>query len=519
MTTNKPATDAYILQFSWDNSGYNSWLSIPCGSGSSRIQYRTTVGSSHSQIGSWVDVLDSNMLQTATAKTNLGWSSATANKLIPTIGTLAYWTGAYNADNNSNLQYCVNGEIIGTNNYTTYTVKKDGTGASGTWGINVTGSSGSCTGNAATATCIKKPSSPVTALPTSTTTLTAGITMGIANSATTNKPTNATYGNVIQIGGQGHAQLFMEWSGSSTPTTGKVYYNSKRDIEGTAWGGWVQLIDERDVVTTSKAGLMSAADKTKLDSITGSVTNNLVIKLNSGTTEGTNLFTFNGSEAKTINITPASINALASNGTASAAIRLSSKGDNTNANTLCFYSASISSTTLSAMNNWTRPTDGSNNAMVLRMYKTANTGHDIYAASDKDSLWHRNSSNATSKWAKILDSENCYGVYQIMGNLSGWQIGYIKGKNILGITGQPSLSGTAKFPYFDAPEDTIFGELDKTYLITSNPIVVSASGMSYAYLFVGKLTSTRLNLYITGNPVDYIPNNGSYTTELIIWEL
>ena len=38
---------------------------------------------------------------------------------------------------------------------------------------------------------------------------------------------------------------------------------------------------------------------------------NLTIKLNSGATEGTNLFTFNGSAAKTINITPAAIGAAA----------------------------------------------------------------------------------------------------------------------------------------------------------------------------------------------------------------
>ena len=43
-----------------------------------------------------------------------------------------------------------------------------------------------------------------------------------------------------------------------------------------------------------------------------SVKSNLTIKLNSGSTEGTNLFTFNGSTAKTINITPASIGASAS---------------------------------------------------------------------------------------------------------------------------------------------------------------------------------------------------------------
>ena len=47
-----------------------------------------------------------------------------------------------------------------------------------------------------------------------------------------------------------------------------------------------------------------------------SVKTNLIIKLNGGTTEGTNLFTFNGSTAKTINITPDGIGAAkASHGT------------------------------------------------------------------------------------------------------------------------------------------------------------------------------------------------------------
>lgn len=43
-------------------------------------------------------------------------------------------------------------KVLDSLNYTSYTVKKDGTGASGSWGINITGSSASCTGNAATAT-------------------------------------------------------------------------------------------------------------------------------------------------------------------------------------------------------------------------------------------------------------------------------------------------------------------------------------------------------------------------------
>ena len=45
---------------------------------------------------------------------------------------------------------------------------------------------------------------------------------------------------------------------------------------------------------------------------TKQVNTNLVIKLNGGSTEGTNMFTYNGSGAKTINITPSSIGAAAS---------------------------------------------------------------------------------------------------------------------------------------------------------------------------------------------------------------
>jgi hypothetical protein len=40
-----------------------------------------------------------------------------------------------------------------------------------------------------------------------------------------------------------------------------------------------------------------------------SVKTNLTVKLNGGTTEGTNMFTFNGSAAKAVNITPAGIGA------------------------------------------------------------------------------------------------------------------------------------------------------------------------------------------------------------------
>lgn len=58
-----------------------------------------------------------------------------------------------------------------------------------------------------------------------------------------------------------------------------------------------------------------------------SVANSLTVKLNSGSTEGTNLFTFNGSGAKSINITPSSIGAAAASHTHSYAGSSAAGGD------------------------------------------------------------------------------------------------------------------------------------------------------------------------------------------------
>lgn len=55
--------------------------------------------------------------------------------------------------------------------------------------------------------------------------------------------------------------------------------------------------------SSSAGGAATSANK---------VNSNLIVKLNNGETEGTNLFTFNGSAAKTINITPSTIGAAAS---------------------------------------------------------------------------------------------------------------------------------------------------------------------------------------------------------------
>ena len=50
-----------------------------------------------------------------------------------------------------------------------------------------------------------------------------------------------------------------------------------------------------------------------------SVKSNMIVKLNGGSTEGTNMFTFNGSASKTVNVTPSGIGAAPSTHTHSAA--------------------------------------------------------------------------------------------------------------------------------------------------------------------------------------------------------
>lgn len=96
--TGKPPGDSNVLQMNWDNNG------------GCDTQFAISNGSStHSYIRSQNN------------------------------GTWGNWT-----------------TLLDSSNYNNYSPSKTGSGASGTWGINITGASGSCTGNAATASNASK---------------------------------------------------------------------------------------------------------------------------------------------------------------------------------------------------------------------------------------------------------------------------------------------------------------------------------------------------------------------------
>ena len=108
--------------------------------------------------------------------------------------------------------------ILDSSNYTSYTVTKTGSGASGTWGISISGSSASCTGNAATATKLATARNITTNLASTSAASfngTANITPGVTGTLPLgNGGTGVTSLNALR-------KLFREWApiDSSNDTT------------------------------------------------------------------------------------------------------------------------------------------------------------------------------------------------------------------------------------------------------------------------------------------------------------
>lgn len=57
-----------------------------------------------------------------------------------------------------------------------------------------------------------------------------------------------TYGNVLNIGGQGYGELLFQWTADSNP--GHLYYRSKRDAALQAWSNWVTILDNNNYSST-----------------------------------------------------------------------------------------------------------------------------------------------------------------------------------------------------------------------------------------------------------------------------
>ena len=101
---------------------------------------------------------------------------------------------------------------------------------------------------------------------------------------------------------------------STNPVQNKVI-KAYIDSEITEWVGDEKVSEQITAAIAGKSDTDHTHNYAGSSSVGGaanSVKTNLTVKLNGGSTEGTNLFTYNGSTAKTVNITPSAIGAAAS---------------------------------------------------------------------------------------------------------------------------------------------------------------------------------------------------------------
>ena len=192
--------------------------------------------------------------------------------------------------------------ILDSNNYNNYVPSKTGSGASGTWDINISGSAA----KAATATS-------ATSATTATVAKDNGTHAETASGTTGNKPTAGmlydsgmymtrtyndsaapvSYGNIINVAGGGTGQLLLGWAGDNT--IGDIWYRSHRDTNSGGWSAWKRL-----------------AYATEIPSVPTSLKNPNALTMQAN---GTTVASYDGSSAKTVNITPASIGAAAASHT------------------------------------------------------------------------------------------------------------------------------------------------------------------------------------------------------------
>lgn len=163
--------------------------------------------------------------------------------------------GVSNPATNEMLFYTSNGSgyisawtrVLTHRNYTTYTVTKTGSGASGTWGISITG-------NANTATKLNS-RGRLTAL-SGTNAGETGLSMYEAYS----NGYPSAFGNLIHLGGSsaaGRGELLLGWAGSNGGYA-SVYYRNKRDVSTANWSSWVTLLDSSNYTSFTNANYVQS---------------------------------------------------------------------------------------------------------------------------------------------------------------------------------------------------------------------------------------------------------------------
>ena len=82
--------------------------------------------------------------------------------------------------------------------------------------------------------------------PEGTSDLTNGLTIGYVY----DNGYPCTYGNVINLGGQGMGQILVEWS-SSSGAKGGLFFRNQRDTSDANWSAWSRVWTQGEVITNA----------------------------------------------------------------------------------------------------------------------------------------------------------------------------------------------------------------------------------------------------------------------------
>ena len=141
---------------------------------------------------------------------------------------------------------------------------------------------------------------------------------GISMQNAANNGYPSTYGNIINLKGDGDGQIFVGWSGTSGAHA-PVYVRSRRDVADAKWSDWAQFYTTANKPTASDIGAAKSDHTHKYagSSSIGGAATEAAKTTGSLTIQGNNksLGVFNGSANKTINITASNIGAAASSHT------------------------------------------------------------------------------------------------------------------------------------------------------------------------------------------------------------
>lgn len=267
------------------NPGYNGTFSVPYITVDSKGRITSASSKTITLPSGGATDTDTKVTNTLSTTTKFYMTGTTAT--ATTTGTQYFDTGIYTTTNAGQLQ--VTGGLITGSNIVSDTAVTDALGTSTVPWANTYAKTYNLRANATGTTY-----GFLSAITVGTTSTTGEARLALGNNIATGTADNS-YGRIILYGtNTGYTALAQNNNTTSNIT-----------VTLPSASGTLALTSHTHnyAGSSSAGGAATSANK---------VNSNLVVKLNSGSTEGTNLFTFNGSAAKTIDITPSSIGAAAS---------------------------------------------------------------------------------------------------------------------------------------------------------------------------------------------------------------